>query len=77
MKNANQIRQLLKEAMEYVYPNTDVGIRIREALALLPCETCNGTGQIGTGVGEDGRDFDMRSPEILEPCPDCKGDKHE
>ncbi len=36
-----------------------------------PCKRCGGSGEVPTGVGEDGRDFDGTSPEIIEPCPDC------
>lgn len=41
---------------------------VDEALALLPCETCNGTKQIPTAQS---RGFGKEN-EIIDACPDCK-----
>lgn len=42
-----------------------------EALALLPCSTCNGTKQISTAQS---RGFGKEN-EILDSCPDCQEPK--
>lgn len=45
-------------------------IRVRQALSLLPCKTCNDTGQIRTYPCSGGFGF---AKEILDTCPDCQG----
>lgn len=74
MKNADitKIRQLLKDNLKY-YTNKDgqstapfsVYQRLKEALALLPCETCGGAGQIAI-PREDTPGVDWES------CSDCQ-----
>lgn len=59
MNNTEKIRELLKQIQPLtVYPGGDL---LKQALALLPCETCNGTGD------------NPKSAYIPpEPCSDCK-----
>lgn len=66
MTNIDKIRELLKQIQPLtVYPGGDL---LKKALALLPCETCEGLEQITVPrIGTPGVDW--------EPCPDCKGDK--
>jgi len=80
MNNANQIRQLLKTAKTAVdgaivwskfpieseaHSNRALDI-LSQILALLPCETCNGSGQIADPMTGN---LHMLT---LMPCPDCK-----
>lgn len=83
MNNAEKIRQLLKSAsVGREWPRKGLGARVildeelfNESLNLLFCDTCNNAEKVVTGIGEDGRNFDGTSPEILEPCPDCQSDQ--
>ncbi len=52
MKNTKQIHQLLQDAIEYKgdYAYDYIIKKCTEALALLPCETCNDTGKIMWGM---------------------------
>ena len=76
-----QLRQLLKKAKKDVgnltpaeicyplYGEVSVEKIIDKALAILPCETCNGTSKVHWNYGD---------PEVQAivkadcPCPDCK-----
>ncbi len=72
MKNTNQIRQLLQDAIEYKrdYAYDYIIKKCTEALALLPCETCNGTGKVNPTSDISFSTYrDLR--ENLIPCPDC------
>lgn len=85
MKNANKIRQLLERARDATL-QPFVHLKIKQALALLPCETCNDTGNKPRSKGE--RHCLLRvcnsetattavcpddCPEYIapEPCPVC------
>ena len=69
MKNINiaKIHQLLKDAIEYKgdYAYGYIIKKCTEALALLPCPTCNGSGKKLISSC-----WDMIHKEI--PCPDCQ-----
>ena len=67
MKNTNQIRQLLQDAIEYKrdYAYDYIINKCTEALALLPCETCNNTGAINIPHKTN------LMLDVLGPCPDC------
>ena len=56
-----KIHQLLKRAKENG-PGTNV--LINKALALLPCETCGGSGKVTSITG--------RTDPPWKPCPDCQ-----
>ena len=77
MKNTDivKIRQLLKKiSLECtpccnfpsdIFPCREAHLLAKQALALLPCETCEGLGQIVVPrKGTPGVDW--------EPCPDCQ-----
>lgn len=82
MKNTNQIRQLLEKiisrlcgdcdsdgcATQKGCPYKDLFHEITQALAVLPCETCNGTKKIPTAQS---RGFGKEN-EIMDTCPDCQ-----
>ncbi len=70
MKNTNQIHQLLQDAIEYKgdYAYDYIIKKCTEALALLPCETCNSTGEI-KGPQQKNSKWVIICPLI--PCPDC------
>lgn len=65
-----KIRHLLKKAsMRYFKDEEGVDFLICQALALLPCETCGGTGDSKASVIDD------LSGGIVDtdiPCPDCQ-----
>jgi len=51
---------------------------IEEALALLPCPTCNGTGQVPDDFDDCGGvagacvEIMHMNGELTKPCPDCQ-----
>lgn len=71
-----QLRQLLKyvkKILRYEYSNTRYDANfsgLDQALALLPCPICNGTGKVPNGV------FISCLGDLTvgpgESCPDCK-----
>jgi hypothetical protein len=75
--NDNEIRKLLKDAIDYKadYAYGYIIKKCKEALALLPCETCN-----GTGIKPNPHDGDSciicaesgGDCRVECPCPDCK-----
>ena len=70
MKNANQIRQLLVLIRYEIDNDIDSKATITKALALLPCETCNGTGEV---LQEVEKTPNIKGVVLLTlPCPDCK-----
>ena len=72
MKNTKQIHQLLQDAIEYKgdYAYDYIIKKCTEALALLPCETCNGTGKVNPTPDMSFLIYrDLR--ENPSPCPDC------
>lgn len=74
MKNTKKIRQLIQEVRERVRcpHGENVGgcdfcettKLLEQALDLLPCKTCNGTGRVSNIGG--------RAYTTNELCPDCK-----
>lgn len=83
MKNANPIRELLKSALDVLLgidstnATQNVHDYVEDALALLPCETCNGTGQIPNKTAAPHCSslrqtcVDCCLSSICLPCPDC------
>lgn len=74
MKNTDitKIRQLLKKAnICKIIPGTVIieAEVYNQILALLPCETCGGTGKI-TETRTDTAGFDFI--DKATPCPDCQ-----
>ena len=90
MNNAAQIRQLLNEAIKQGCSGHCVD-RLKQALTLLPCPTCNSTGVVCPKKNElnCGKDFHpcakINCPNMnclyffqtFIPCPDCQGNQHE
>ena len=79
MKNTDKIRQLLKEASWLFFNDKDgVDNLIHQALDLLPCETCNSTGQVPDDFAAPYcsalRDTCIDCPisSTCNPCPDCQ-----
>lgn len=83
--NDNEIRKLLKDAIDYKadYAYGYIIKKCKEALALLSCETCKGTGKLPKGDNERHcrlllcKNLQIRCSACddyidAKPCPDCK-----
>ena len=75
MNNTNQIRQILQEAsLRYFKGEDGVDNLIHQALDILPCKTCNGTGIDHQSTRCTNCSIEMlgdRDCQETCPCPDC------
>ncbi len=79
MKNTNiqKIRQLLKKVESSMSGSCEGWMKedIKEVLDLLPCETCNGTGEIPKPMPQEPHPcnyVNLKRAERTIPCPDCQ-----